>query len=106
MIHTGEKPTTFEPFSVVFTVSKLHADRSETVMFRKNIVEISGMWKPKDAYLPRVDWDQMDQTGKPLEKGTYKLSLKLPDAIKHSTEGETAQKSFQRIANYYVINIE
>jgi hypothetical protein len=98
-----------EPFDIEFVVHKLHEDQTETVVFRKKIQTISGLWKSKDGYVVLgMPWDLTDDQGKPLEPGTYRIVLQVPETIRYKIEGSDEQKTYEpfvRFNNIYA-NIE
>ncbi|MFC4775814.1 hypothetical protein ACFO9Q_03350 [Paenibacillus sp. GCM10023252] len=101
-IHTASNPAKYESFPIELVVSRVHADRSETEVYRKKITTISGLWKPFDANTPReIKWDMMGKNGKPLAVGTYSIYCKIPNTVNYTIEGQTKKQSFQPFVRFY-----
>lgn len=108
IFNTSTSNLIIEPLNIELIVSKLHADRTETVVYRKKIPTISGLWKSKHGYDVRMPWDVTDQNGKPLDQGTYKMYLKVPETIQYKIEGSNEEKIYEpfvRFNNFY-FNLE
>jgi hypothetical protein len=93
--NTSTENITVDPIQIQLSVKKLNADRTETVVYTKKIPVISGLWKGKDGYMIDMPWDMSDQEGSPLQAGTYKISLEVPETITYKGEGTTEMRSYK-----------
>ncbi|HWO95595.1 hypothetical protein P4H70_06710 [Paenibacillus ehimensis] len=108
IFNTSPSNIVVDPIHLQLTVKKLNADRTETVVYTKNIPVITGLWKSKDGYRINMPWDMTDKEGVPLTKGTYKISLEVPEIINYKVDGSTEMKSYKPfiLYNNFIANIE
>ena len=110
VFHTGTSNIIVEPFTVELEVKRLNPDRTETVVYSQQSKTIEGRWETGYGYNMQILWDMTDDTGQPLQPGTYRITLKPPQTIHYRVEGSEEVLTHEVVLRYrfneYLVNIE
>lgn len=108
MVNQSKENLVVDPVMVELTISRLHEDQTETIVYQKKLPPISGLWERDWAYRVRIPWNVTDNEGKPLEYGLYRISLMPQETITYTIEGSTEAQSFLTSVrfNHFFVTIE